>query len=194
MPSTSTPSTGTPPTSAPPPSSPAPSTGHSVPPVTIVHGTDGTPYRAEVLATDRIADCSAHSYGAPIIKYFQAHPCTVATRRLVEILIGNRIALMSTISVVCSIGPDSDPYKWASKLYQLEGANNTGSVNDLLRDGVRVAGVPQSIPSHEGFGVFEQDNVVVIEDAWWDGGTTHDQDHTLLAVEENLFPSPLTSP
>lgn len=183
-----------PPTSIVPPPSPAGSTDYSVPPVITVHGTDGTAYRAEVLASDRITDCSAHSYGAPIIGYFRTHPCLSASRRLVEILIGNRIALMSTIAVTCATGPGSNVYKWASKLYQLERANNTGSVNDLLRDGVRVAGVPESIPSHEGFGVFEQDTVVVIEDAWWEHGATHNQDRVLLAAEENLFLTPLTSP
>lgn len=159
-----------------------------------VQGTDGTSYKVEVLASDRVTDCSTHSYGAPIIKYFRAHPCLGAARRLFAILINGRIALMSTIAVTCAEGPGSDPYKWASKLDQLERASGTGSVNDLLRDGVRIAGVPDSIPPHEGFGVFAQDTVVVIADAWWHSGTTRDQDQALLTTEQNLFLTPLTSP
>jgi hypothetical protein len=162
--------------------------------VTTVHGADGSPYSVEMLAADRITDCSAHSYGPPIIEYFSAHPCQRAARRLFGILIHGRVALMSTIAVSCAVGPRRDEYKWTSKLFQLERANGTGSMNDLLREGVRVTGVPDSIPSHEAFGVLEQDTLVVIADAWWASGKTDDQDHTLLAAEQNLFLTRLTTP
>jgi hypothetical protein len=162
--------------------------------VITVHGADGSPYQVEILASDRVSDCSAHSYGAPIIEYFRAHPCEGATRRLFGILIHGRVAVMSTIAVSCALGPNRDIYKWTSMLSRLERSNGTGSMNDLLREGVRVNGVPGAIPSHEAFGVFEQDTVVAIMDAWWSTGSTRDQDHTLLATEQNLFPSPVANP
>jgi hypothetical protein len=66
-------------------------------------------------------------------------------------------------------------------------------MNDLLREGVRIAGVADAIPAHEAFGVFVQDDAVAIMDAWWAKGPTEDQDHTLLAAEQNLFLSPVAS-
>lgn len=146
-----------------------------------------------MLAADRVTNCSEHSYGAPIIEYFRAHPCRSATRRLFGILVDGRVAVMSTIVVTCALGPRRDPYRWTGKLYRLERANGTGSVNDLLREGVHISGVASSIPAHEAFGVFAQDDAVAIMDAWWSKGSTQDQDHTLLAAEQNLFLSPVAS-
>ena len=169
------------------------SSDSSTNPVITVHGADGSPYEVEMLASDQVTDCAAHSYGAPIIEYFRAHPCKTATRRLFGILVKGRVAIMSTIVVTCALGPRRDPYRWTGKLYRLERANGTGSMNDLLREGVRIAGVPSAIPAHEAFGVFAQDDAVAIMDAWWTKGPTQDQDGTLLAAEQNLFLSPVAS-
>jgi hypothetical protein len=186
------PSSFVPPSSVPPSSVPA-SSDSSANRVITVHGADGSPYEVEMLASDRVTDCAAHSYGGPIIAYFRAHPCKTATRRLFGILIRGRVAVMSTIVVACALGPAHDPYRWTGKLDRLERANGTGSMNDLLREGVRIAGVPSAIPAHEAFGVFSQDDVVAIMDAWWTKGHTKDQDHALLAAEQNLFLSPVAS-
>jgi hypothetical protein len=199
FPSTTPQATIVPPTIAPPssfvpPSSAPPSSGSSTNPVITVHGADGSPYEVEMLASDQVTDCAAHSYGAPIIEYFRAHPCKAATRRLFGILIRGRVAIMSTIVVTCALGPRRDPYRWTGKLYRLERANGTGSMNDLLREGVSIAGGPGAIPAHEAFGVFAQDDAVAIMDAWWTKGSTEDQDATLLAAEQNLFLSPVASP
>jgi hypothetical protein len=186
------PSSFVPPSSVPPSSAPA-SSDSSANPVITVHGADGSPYVVEMLASDQVTDCAAHSYGAPIIAYFRAHPCKTATRRLFGIVISGRVAIMSTIVVTCALGPRRNPYLWTGKLDRLERASGTGSMNDLLREGVRIAGVPSAIPAHEAFGVFSQDDVVAIMDAWWSKGRTEDQDHTLQAAEQNLFLSPVAS-
>jgi hypothetical protein len=157
-----------------------------------VTGGDGTTYRVTVWAEDRIADCAAHSYGQ-VVAYFHEHPCASATRRLVTMRVGGRTLAMSAIAVTCATGPAPDHiYDYAAQFAQLEQADGTGGIDDLLRDGARLPGAT-AIPANEAFDVEAQDVGVFVMDAWYLGGATRSQDPALIALEQNLVLTALTS-
>jgi hypothetical protein len=147
-------------------------------------------------AHDVITDCAAHSYGQPIISYFAAHPCRSATRRLWTFPISGRTVALSVVSVSAQIGKinENPDYQYAVQLAALENANNTGSVNDLLREGSRIPGVAPAIPAAEVFSVTAQDGLVVIMDGWYTTGATSPSDAALKGVEADLSFSDATAP
>ncbi len=113
-------------------------------------------------AHDVITDCGAHSYGQAIIAYFAEHPCRSATRRLWTMPHNGRTLAVSVVSVSAQIGKvnDNPDYQYAVQLAQLENAEGTGSVKDLLREGARIPGAGTSIPANEVFSVLSQDGLV----------------------------------
>lgn len=180
------------------PSSPAlPSSTQAVAPRTVtVTGTQsGHTYVVGVWATSKVTNCAAHAYGAPLIAFFRQHPCTSATRRLVTLdsADGRRLA-MSIIVVECQYGGATDPYADAGLLTTMERADGTGSMNDLLREGVRVPGMQSAIPRDEAFAVDSQDTVVTIFDAWYTTNATTPDDPSIVQLEHDLFLTPVAVP
>jgi hypothetical protein len=162
--------------------------------VTVTGLNSRTVYHAQVYGASKVTDCAAHSYGAPMINYFQSHPCVSATRRIFTIPLNGRTVALSSVAVIAAPGPGNDYYKWAGKFVKLEKSNGTGSVNDLLREGYRIPGAGDSIPNREAFDVIGQDDVVTVLDAWYLQGSTRDQEPDLIRLEEDLFLTALTNP
>lgn len=170
----------------------APSTGSqpSGQPTTVTVDSGAT-YNATIWAEDDISDCAAHAYGGPMIAFLRKHPCRGAHRVLATINLHGKLVALSVISTGFA-GTANDPYVNAGKFEQLEQANHTGSINDLLREGHSIPGIATQIPPQEAFEVLGQDSGVQIFDAWYATGTTRDQDPTLVHLEQSLFLSQLT--
>ena len=153
-------------------------------------------YDMTLWAQDVITDCGAHSYGQKIVDYFSAHPCRSATRRLWTFPLNSRTAVLSVISVSAQIGKinENPDFEYAVQLADLENADNTGSVNDLLREGNRVPGVATAIPAAEVFSVTTQDGLVVIMDGWYATATTSPSDAMLKNAEADLSLSDAAAP
>lgn len=160
--------------------------------VTVTGTTSGRTYTADVWGSDTVTDCAAHAYGAPIIRFLRAHPCNPTHRVLATVrLDGREVALSSISTSFHGTGPDA--YGAAARFVKLELANGTGSLNDLLREGGHIPGVSGGIPAHEAFSVLAQDIGVDILDAWYVHGGTVDQDPRLVALEQDLFLTRLTT-
>ena len=159
-------------------------------------GTLAGTYQMSLWAHDVITDCGAHSYGQPIIAYFAAHPCRSATRRLWTTPVGGRTLALSVISVSAEVTKvnENPDFSAAQTLVDLENADNTGSVNDLLREGKRIPGASSSIPPNEVFSVVSQDGLVVIMDGWYLSGTTSSNDQQVTDIESDLSFSDASAP
>jgi protein kinase-like protein len=168
---------------------PAPGIGRTITATT----PSGHSYVATVRAEDTVADCAANSYGAPVIDYFRQHPCPRgAGRRLVTIPFEGRTVALSMIEVDAQVGPPGDLYKYAAQLNQLERADGTGGLDDLLRSGTRPAGWPAAIPPNEAFVVTGQDDTVDVFDAWYLTGPTANHDPALVQLVDDLLLTPIT--
>jgi hypothetical protein len=159
-------------------------------------GTLAGKYVMSLWAHDVITDCGAHSHGTPIVAYFAAHPCRSATRRLWTTPIGGRTLALSIISVSAQITKvnENPDFEWAQQLADLENADGTGSVNDLIREGERIPGAGTSIPTNEVFSVLAQDGLVVIIDGWYVTGSTNPKDAQLASIEVDLTFSDAAAP
>jgi hypothetical protein len=143
-------------------------------------------------ARDRITGCATHSYGSAMIDYFRRHPCQSATRRLYTIRYHGREVALSWITVVPDPGTHvpQDGLDNAATFSRLENAPNTGSIDDLLREGARPAGWPTRIPPDETFSTGGHGglvDVVEIFDAWYLAGSNTSQDPSLLALIRSLY-------
>jgi hypothetical protein len=181
-----------------PPSSAAPTVVPTAELTTTITGggTLAGSYRMSLWAHDVITDCGAHSYGAQIVAYFAAHPCRSATRRLWTVPSAGRVLALSVVSVSAQIGKvnENPDFQYAQQLDALENADGTGSVNDLLREGKRIAGAATSIPAAEVFSVNTEDGLVVIMDGWYLSGATNPKDSAISAIEVDLFSSDAAAP
>jgi hypothetical protein len=159
-------------------------------------GTVGGTYQMTLWAHDVISDCGAHSYGQQIIAYFSAHPCRSATRRLWTMPLDGRTLAVSVVSVSAQITKvnENPDFQYAQQLADLENADGTGSVNDLLREGSRIPGAGASIPGNEVFSVLTQDGLVVIMDVWYVTGATNPKDADLADIEADLTFSDAAAP
>jgi hypothetical protein len=159
-------------------------------------GTLAGTYPMSLWANDVITDCATHSHGTPIVSYFTQHPCRSATRRLWTTALNGRTLALSIVSVSAQVGKinENPDYQYAQQLVTLENADGTGSVNDLMREGKRIAGGGTSIPSNEVFSVVSQDGLVVIIDAWYLSGSTNPNDANVMNIETDLAFSDASAP
>jgi hypothetical protein len=141
-------------------------------------------------ARDRITDCARHSYGVAMVDYFRRHPCRSASRRLYTIRYRGRPVALSWITVDPGGATTQDGVDNAGTFSRLETAPNTGSIDDLLREGARPAGWPARIPPDETFTVGGHgglDDRVEVFDAWYLDGTNTSQDPSLLTLIRSLY-------
>lgn len=142
-------------------------------------------------AQDRITDCATHSYGTVMISYFRRHACQSATRRLYTIRYHGRQVALSWITLAPDPGQSPlDGVDNAGTFTRLENAPNTGSIDDLLREGDRPAGWPAQIPPDETFSVGGHGGLVdtvEVFDAWYLDGRNTSQDPALLALIRSLY-------
>ena len=183
-----------------PPSTPSSSTSSSThaTPSTTVHPAPATPIRTvhvqggktsyvvKIWAQVENPTCYDHAYGQPIITFLTEHPCSGMTRILATTTVGGRPVGFAETATSFT-GTAANPYAYSSKFTQLEQANNTGSINDLLREGYRLPSGPSAIPAHEAFEVLGQDNGVTIWDAWYLDGSTPDNAKPLMTMAQDLF-------
>lgn len=192
-----------------PPSSPAPGSSslpgsgprssppvaHPISRVTVTGSTTGTAYQVDIWAVDRITDCAAHAYGSALVAFLRAHPCHSATRRLLTLDLDGREVALSSVAVTLppyGSGTSGDVYRYAGEFVRLENANGTGSMDDLLREGVRVPGVQSAIPADEAFLVQGEDLGVAVFDAWYVHGPTPSQAVELVRLERDLTLTPIS--
>jgi hypothetical protein len=174
-----------------------PSSAHPVGIAVRVTGSStGTEYSVRILAEDHITDCAAHAYGAKLLTFLRAHPCASATRRLVTLSLDGTKVAMSIIAVSFPPAPESSPggpSTYAGKFATLEEADGTGSMNDLLREGRRVPGLPAELPSGEVFTVLSQDLQVAIFDSWYVDSATPSDSRPLKDLATDLFLTPVAT-
>ena len=145
-----------------------------------------TSYLVKIWAQVENPTCYDHAYGQPIITFLTEHPCSGMTRILATTTVGGRPVGFAETATSFT-GTTANPYIYSSKFTQLEEANNTGSINDLLREGYRLPSGPTAIPAHEAFEVLGQDNGVTIWDAWYLDGPTPDNAKPLMTMAQDLF-------
>lgn len=143
-------------------------------------------YVVKVWADVQNPTCYDHAYGKPIITFLTEHPCHGMHRLLATTTVDGR-AVGFAETATSFAGTASDPYAYSSKFARLEKQDGTGSINDLLREGYRLASGPSQIPRHEAFNVLSQDNGVTVWDAWYLEGTTPDNAKPLMKMTTDLF-------
>jgi hypothetical protein len=147
---------------------------------------DARTYSIKVWAETTDTDCPGHAYGAPVIAYLTAHPCNGLTRLLATTEVAGRAVGFAQSSLGFT-GTSPAVYKTAGDFIKLLNEDNTGSVNDLLREGRRLPSGPTAIPSSEVFSVLGQDAGIAVVDAWYLTGPTKDNDQALMTMAHDIF-------
>ncbi|MBV9845414.1 MAG: hypothetical protein JOZ47_10120 [Kutzneria sp.] len=78
-------------------------------------------------------DCVAHAFGGAQ-EFFRHHPCQRLTRALYSTTLPNGLQAVSSVAVV-----EMASGELATRLHDLIATEGTGNVNDLLKDGARIA-------------------------------------------------------
>ena len=181
-------------------STPAASTSPKSSPSVIVKAAPTTPVReATVTSADGTRtyditiwwqvnsdDCADHAYGNPVIQYLTAHPCHGLTRLLATTTVNGK-AVGFAQSSLGFVGNAPDVYQTAGNFAALEKKDNTGSVDDLLRDGYRLPHGPSKLPSPDAFDVESQDSGVTIVDAFYLSGPTPNNDKALVQMAQDMY-------
>jgi len=167
-----------------------PSSAPSLPPptktVTVEGTTTGRRITGDIYASDTLATCAGHAYGGPMISFLREHDCLGAHRVLSTVVVNGRLAVLSAVDA--SFRPiGNDPYAATGQFVKLERADDTGSIDDLLREGHPIPGIASRIPAHEVFQVIAQDNSATVLDAWYVTGSTSDDDSALKDLETDVF-------
>lgn len=151
-----------------------------------VHAGDGTTYRVKIWFDIKNDSCYDHAHGQPIITFLTIHPCTSLERYLATTTVHGRPVAFAE-SATGFPGTAHNLYGEAGRFAELEQADGTGSINDLLMEGYRLPRGPTSIPPGEAFNVLGQDQGVTIWDAWYLDGPTPTNDPALMKMTQDLF-------
>jgi hypothetical protein len=151
-----------------------------------VHTSDGITYVIKIWADVSDKTCFDHAYGGPMITFLTEHPCRGLERFLGTTSVNNRPVGFAE-SATSFAGTTTDPYVNSGTFRQLEEADGTGSINDLLREGYRLPSGPTSVPSSEAFNVVGQDNGVTVWDVWYLDGPTPNNDKALVKMTTDIF-------
>lgn len=151
-----------------------------------VHAASGTNYVVKIWSDVKDRSCFDHAYGKPMVVFLIKHPCLGLERYLGTTTVnGNPVGF--AVSVTGFHGTANDPYADSNAFTQLENADGTGSISDLLREGYRLPAGPPSVPSSEAFRVIGQDNGVTVWDMWYLADTTPPNDPALMQMAEDIF-------
>lgn len=183
------PTTAAPPTTNAVPSTPD-ETIHPAPSqplrTSVVRASDGTRYVIKIWWDVKDDSCFDHAYGQPIITFLTNHPCTGLERYLGTTTVDGRPVGFAE-SVTGFPGTARNPYRTASRFAELERADGTGSLNDLLLEGYRLPSGPTSVPSGEAFNVIGQDAGVTVWDVWYLDGATPTNAQPLIKMTNDVF-------
>jgi hypothetical protein len=167
----------------------ATSTIHPAPPAPgrtlTVNAADGTTYVVKIWWDVHNRSCFDHAYGS-IVTFLTTHPCLGLERFLATTTVNGRPVAFAMSSLGFP-GRPRNLYGETGRFIQLEQADGTGSVNDLLREGYRLPNGPTSIPSGEVFNVLGQDQGATVWDAWYLDGPTSANDPALMTMTQDLF-------
>ena len=167
----------------------ATSTIHPAPPTPVrtvtVNTHEGTVYLVKIWWDVRNRTCFDHAYGT-IVNFLTTHPCSGLERYLATTTVNGRPVAFAE-SATGFPGTPRNLYGEAGRFSELEQANGTGSLNDLLREGYRLPSGPTSIPPGEAFNVLGQDQGVTVWDAWYLDGATPTNDPALIKMTQDLF-------
>lgn len=151
-----------------------------------VHAVDGTTYVVKIWQHVEDPTCFDHAFGTPVITFLTNHPCSGLVRYLATTTVHGRAVGFNESSTGIP-GTPANPYKYAAEFVRIENADNTGSINDLLREGYRLPSGPTELPASEAFNVLSQDSGVGIYDAWYLDGGTPSQDPALIKMTRDIF-------
>ena len=151
-----------------------------------VHAPDGTTYVVKIWQQVDNPTCFDHAYGTPMITFLTQHPCSGLRRYLGTTTVHARPVAFA-LSTTSFPGTATNPYKYATEFTALEKADNTGSIDDLLREGYRLPDGTATIPSSEAFNVLGQDNGVAVYDVWYLDGSTPTNDPALIKMTQDIF-------
>ena len=168
------------------PTSPAVQPAPSQPVRTATVHADTATYVIKVWAETTDTDCPGHAYGAPVITYLQAHPCSSVTRLLATTTVKGK-AVGFAQSTIGFSGTAPQVYTTAGNFRTLVTQDGTGNINDLLREGRRLPSGPTSVPSPDAFSAVGQDAGVTIVDAWYLDEPTPDNDPALVKMAHDIF-------
>jgi len=128
-----------------------------------------------VKVTDVITDCSSHAHGRTKTS-FKTENCVKATRSLAT----GRVSGRPTLFVVARIQMKSA--EAAASVKQVLDGNETGNLNDLLRDGKTYPGAPDKMPA-SGYASVQTGTVVSVAEAGFvDEGPSASTDAALRAA------------
>jgi hypothetical protein len=136
--------------------------------------TSAAPAAYAVQVTTVITNCANHSHGQTKIS-FQGENCVKATRFLASGPVSGRPA----VYVVSKIQMASA--QAATSLKLVLDANNTGNLNDLLREGKTFPGAPTTMPE-SGYSSVQSGKVVVVAEAGFVHGPSSNTDPALRAA------------
>jgi hypothetical protein len=132
-----------------------------------------------VRATDVITDCASHSHGRTRT-FFRTQNCVKATRSLTTGQVNGRQVLF-VVSRVEMASPEA-----ATGIKHVLDANDTGNLNDLLREGRTYPGSPAAMPN-SGYASVRRGTVVLVAEAGYvDGGASSDSDPALRAAAARM--------
>jgi hypothetical protein len=103
------------------------------------------------------SDCASHAYNKTQAFLAQPNTCEKVTQQLFTTKVGDRLALVS-VAVVQMTSPEK-----AAELRALTSQNNTGNVNDLVKEGVVTVGGLKTLAN--GYAVSEAAEIVTIVEA-----------------------------
>jgi hypothetical protein len=127
-----------------------------------------------VQVTNVITDCANHSHGQTKTS-FQSENCVKATRLLATGQVSGR----PTVYVVSKIQMASA--QAATSVKMVLDANNTGNLNDLLREGKTFPGAPSTMPE-SGYASLQSGAVVVVAEAGFVHGPSSNTNPALRAA------------
>jgi hypothetical protein len=130
-------------------------------------------------AADDQTNCAGHSYGQ-VKTFFGTTPCTSMHRVLATTNQGGRAVVVASSVVTFSTATQAQQY------LTLVTSDGTGNVNDLLREGGSVAGLPKKLPE-AAFESRQDGNRVLVAEAAYTDGKSNATDPGLKALAQRAI-------
>ena len=136
---------------------------------------------APVADPHKDGNCAQHSYDK-VKGFFQTTPCEQLTRGLYTTTTPEGRKVYTNVSVVRMASADQ-----AAKLRELADQDNTGNVNDLVREGVIKVPPLRSLSGGGGYKAVQHDRNVIIVEADFDPSNKKKDEPTLDSICEDAI-------